>query len=233
MRHFGSPDALAKAFIKAYFTTSVYSPPDLFKFYAPDARVGRDGKALVGDRAQARFLGLGTQNGSTLTIVGYHVAPLPLGPVVSVNGFIEVADMRSGFAQTFVLNERDDRMYIVSDVSTVIDQKALGREADTFQVPNEFPLSNKRAHRPGPKAGPPPPPTSPPAPRVDDPHPPQPAQPPMPAPPPAGPPQQPRPPPSRGDKPEPAAEKKPRAPRAGGGSQAEQGEDTWKWSSQK
>jgi hypothetical protein len=70
---------------------------------------------------------------------------------VTVNGFIEVADSRSGFARTFFLNERDDRMYILSDVSTIISQKALGRQGDVFQVPNEFPLSNKRAQRPGPK----------------------------------------------------------------------------------
>jgi hypothetical protein len=224
MRHFESPDAFAKAFIKAYFTTSVYSPGDLSKFYAPDAHIGRDGKTFV---VHAQPPGIGTQNSSTLTIVGYYVAPLPLGPVVTVNGFIEVADLRSGFAQTFVLTERDDRMYIVSDVSTIIDQKALGMEAEVFQVPNEFPLSNKRAQRPRPKTDIPLP-----LPRVDVPlpPPPQPVRPPLPAQPPASAQQQQ---PSRGDKTESWGGKRQRAPRGGGGSRPEQRESRFSWSNQK
>jgi hypothetical protein len=154
---------------------------------------------------------------------------------------LEVAHSRSGFAQTFVLNEHDDRLYIVSDVSTIIDRKALGKEGDAFQVPNEFPLSNKRAQRPGPKADIPRPAPSPPAPRVDDPPPPppppQPVQPPVPVQPPAPaqPPAQPpapaqqQPPPPKGNKPESGGRRRQRGRRSRGGWQPEQGDDQWYW----
>jgi hypothetical protein len=126
MHRFENADALAKAFVRAYFTTDVYQVRDLGKFYAPDATIGRGGATLPFDQA-LKVIPHTLPAESTLTVVRYSHVQAEGGVILSVVGLVEKPAATSPFTQTFVIVEADNRLWIKGDFLMVADDRLFER----------------------------------------------------------------------------------------------------------
>jgi hypothetical protein len=123
MGRFPTLDALAKSFIRAYYTTNVYQVRNLPKFYADDAVLIRGGHtfSFTADRG-LKDIPLSLANESTLTIVRYTPVSAASTVLITAEGKVETPLSNSSFSQTFILAEVRDRLWIKGDFLTQVDE---------------------------------------------------------------------------------------------------------------
>jgi hypothetical protein len=66
---------------------------------------------------------------------------------LSVIGKLQQADRQSGFPQSFILNEQDDRIWIFADIASIVGDDLVAVADDIFEVPNEYPVAPRSFRR--------------------------------------------------------------------------------------
>jgi hypothetical protein len=146
MSRFGSPETIGKAFVAAYFTTTIYNFDNIPKFYAPNAVIRRNTSNFqFTPELSPANLGILTPVNSTLIVVRYTSIPTADSILVTVSGVIDTPLNKTGFAQNFVLIERDDKLWIQADFLLVADEHFFAQaDGDTFLTIDDNPPSEPR-----------------------------------------------------------------------------------------
>jgi hypothetical protein len=118
MRSFPTPQSLAECLVKSYYATAVYDSGNLFKFYASDAVIVRDGivtREPVSIKT-TRLLIMNLPADSILSVVNFTAALLDgIECHVTVNGLAELPSGRRSFSQHFILREIAGKLWIALD----------------------------------------------------------------------------------------------------------------------
>ena len=129
---------VAEQFVQAYYTTLIQNNGSLVKFYDENAMIWRDsfgnGEGKTLEKAKAD-LSIKISRGSEVSVTGYSYNNFQGGIHVSVNGHILDDDLAIVFNQSFVLLEKSERYFIVSDFLKVSEsEKVVESKAQTYIV---------------------------------------------------------------------------------------------------
>ena len=119
MDQFASITDLAENFIAAYYPHFAYGTEYLIKFYDENSMIWRPNMSScqssplssVSDRLAYQF-----QENETLNVTSFTVSTFDHYVQISVNGLLYTQMENIPFVQQFVLDEHDDRLFIVSDI---------------------------------------------------------------------------------------------------------------------
>jgi hypothetical protein len=118
---------VASEFIHVYYTSFVYRPLDLPKFYDPDkSRIWRQ---PLGSKIGIPFSGAlahlipSIEEGSSVTISNFNVIPVDRGFALTVTGTIVHKTASRIFSQFFTIKSVGDRFFVLSDSLTLLDGK--------------------------------------------------------------------------------------------------------------
>jgi hypothetical protein len=141
MIDFESPTDLAEQFVVGYYTSFVYEPDKLKHFYASTAQIYRpdthdQNSGVSLQHVATASLAFHFSDSFTLNVGSYSVllldSPTP-AVSVSVSGIVDNVSGKGSFVQNFILEERDDRIFVVADSLHYWDYRTdLG--ARNFQV---------------------------------------------------------------------------------------------------
>jgi hypothetical protein len=120
---------IAAQFVVAYYSAFVYNPETITHFYSSSAVVFRRERNPVAGvpirDLPPHTLAIPLQERGKLNVAGYSVLELDHEQLtVSVNGFLEQSPTRRfSFAQNFILEEREERMFVVRDSLLLCDDQ--------------------------------------------------------------------------------------------------------------
>jgi hypothetical protein len=112
---------IAAQFVVAYYSAFVYNPETITHFYSASANVFRRERNRVAGvpirDLPPRTLAISLQERAKLNVAGYSVLELDNEQItISVDGILEQSPTRRfSFAQNFVLEEREERMFVIRD----------------------------------------------------------------------------------------------------------------------
>ena len=127
---------IGQQFIQAYYSTLIQNANDLSKFYDQEASIWRESfgngeSKKVEDCKDNLFPAV--QQGSEVAITSFADNSFPGGFHISVFGHIIKDSITSVFNQTFVLLQRSDRIFIVSDALKIVkDTEVVDTKAATY-----------------------------------------------------------------------------------------------------
>jgi hypothetical protein len=160
MIDFESPTDLAEQFVVGYYMSFVYEPDKLKHFYTSTAQVYRPDPSIPNSGVSLQHLPPASlafhfSDSFTLNVVSYSVLMLDSASPslsVTVSGIVDNASGKGSFVQTFVLEERDDRIFVVADSLHYWDHRTdVGTR--NFQV--QKPSSSQGSQPPRGRARPP------------------------------------------------------------------------------
>jgi hypothetical protein len=118
---------IAAQFVVAYYSAFVYNSATIKQFYSSSAVIFRSHKTPITgvpiEDVDPRALALPLQERAELNIAAYSVLELDDNRItVAVTGFLEQL-RRYSFAQNFILEEKEGRVFVVGDSLHVCDDQ--------------------------------------------------------------------------------------------------------------
>lgn len=142
---------LGDAFVKSYYTVAATDPNSLPKFYEDGAAVVRGGRTLVKNASTTgKSLEMLKNPGAVLTVLSHMTSKIPGDQyMVTVKAVLEEGTQKSYIAQTFVLVEKEGRVFIRAASTTLLPTPILDLKPErSFQVGSAAPASEKPAAAP-------------------------------------------------------------------------------------
>lgn len=109
--------AVAAEFVVGYYSTFVYNPSDLIKFFGPHGRFARPGMPVLMPVMEGAELGLPLDPSARFVVTSYHVVVVDQMTLsLVVTGFVSSATGERRFTQTFTLVSTGRRVVVQSDI---------------------------------------------------------------------------------------------------------------------
>lgn len=129
---------IGEQFVQAYYTTLIQNRNDLTKFYDKEAMIWRDsfgnGEGKNFESAKPDLF-VKISHGCDVSVTGYSFNNFHGGIHVFVNGHILDNDLVYVFVQSFVILEKSERYFIVSDTLKINEtEKIVDSETETYVV---------------------------------------------------------------------------------------------------
>jgi hypothetical protein len=151
---------VASEFIHVYYTSLLYNPQDLPKFYDPTkSRIWRqplNSKIGVPFSDASALLIPPIDEGSSVSVTNFNVIPVDHGFALTVTGTIAYKSAIRIFTQFFTIKSVGDRYFVLSDSLTLLDNNGQlpPPDEETVIVPRVVAAPEpQRPPSPGPKRG--------------------------------------------------------------------------------